>query len=180
MDGRTYNVLFLCTGNSARSILAEGILRQDGQGRFNAHSAESQPRGTVNRLALKVLGDHGYPTEGYRSKSWDEFAAPGAPVMDFILTVCDTAAGEACPVWPGHPSIAHWGIEDPAAVAGSDLDREQAFVQAFHLLKSRISAFAHLPLASLDQFTMRTRLRVIGYMKGESKLAGGECGPQVG
>jgi arsenate reductase len=131
-------------------------------------------------MALKVLGDHGYPTEGYRSKSWDEFAAPGAPVMDFILTVCDTAAREACPVWLGHPSITHWGIADPAAVAGSDLDREQAFVQAFQLLKSRISAFAHLPVENLDQFTMGTRLRAIGYLEGESKLARGECGPQVG
>ena len=107
MTERAYNVLFLCTGNSARSILAEGILRQDGRDRFNAFSAGSQPRGTVNPLALKVLGDYGYPTEGYRSKSWAEFAAPGAPVMDFVLTVCDTAAGEACPIWPGHPSIAY-------------------------------------------------------------------------
>jgi arsenate reductase len=131
-------------------------------------------------MALKVLGDHGYPTEGYWSKSWDEFAAPGAPVMDFILTVCDSAVGEACPVWPGHPSIAHWGIEDPAAVAGSDLDREQAFVRELQLLKSRISAFAHLPGENLDQFTMGTRLRAISYMERKSKLAGGESGPQVG
>jgi arsenate reductase len=107
MAERTYNVLFLCTGNSARSILAEGILRKVGEGRFTAHSAGSQPKGAVNPLALKVLGDHGYPIDGYRSKSWDAFAAPGAPVMDFVLTVCDSAAGEACPVWPGHPSIAH-------------------------------------------------------------------------
>src|SRR3712207_4428040 len=180
MTERAYNVLFLFTGNSARSILAEGILRQDGQDRFNAFSAGSQPRGTVNPLALKVLGDHGYPTGGYRSKSWDEFAAPGAPVMDFVLTVCDTAAGEVCPIWPGHPSIAHWGIEDPAATRGSDLDKEHAFVRAFYFLKSRISTFTHLPLATLDQFTMGTRLHAIGYMEGASKLSQGGSGPQVG
>jgi arsenate reductase len=165
MTERTYNVLFLCTGNSARSILAEGILRRDGQGRVTAYSAGSQPKGTVNPLALKVLGDHGYPTDGYRSKSWDEFAAPGAPVMDFVLTVCDSAAGEACPVWPGHPSIAHWGIDDPAAVEGSDTDKEQAFVRAFEFLKSRIGTFVHLPLAGLDRFTIGTRLQAIGHLE---------------
>jgi arsenate reductase (thioredoxin) len=115
MTERTYNVVFLCTGNPARSILAEGILRKDGEGRFIAYSVGSQPKGTVNPLALKVLGNHGYPTDGCRSKSWDEFAAPRAPVIDFVLTVCDSGAGEACPVWPGHPSIAHCGIDDPAA-----------------------------------------------------------------
>jgi arsenate reductase len=166
MIERTYNVLFLCTGNSARSILAEGILRRDGEGRFTAYSAGSQPRGAVNPLGLKVLGDHGYPTDGYRSKSWDEFAAPGAPVMDFVLTVCDSAAGEACPVWPGHPSIAHWGIEDPAAVEGSDADKEQAFVRAFQFLKSRIGTFLHLPPATLDQFGIGTRLQAIGHSEG--------------
>jgi arsenate reductase len=122
MSERTYNVLFLCTGNSARSILAEGMLRQDGESRFQACSAGSQPKGSVNPLALKVLGAHGYPTDGYRSKSWDEYAEPHAPVMDFVITVCDSAAGEACPLWPGHPSIAHWSINDPAAVSGSDKD----------------------------------------------------------
>ena len=137
MTERIYNVLFFCTGNSARSILAEGILRKDGQGRFMAYSAGSQPKGTVNPLALRVLEAHGYPTDGYRSKSWDEFAAPGAPVMDFILTVCDSAAGEACPVWPGHPSIAHWGIEDPTTIEGSEVDRAKAFVRAFQFLKNR-------------------------------------------
>ena len=131
MADRPYNVLFLCTGNTARSILAEGILRKDGAGRFNAYSAGSQPKGTVNPFALKVLGSFGYPTDGYRSKSWDEFAKPDAPVMDFIFTVCDSAAGEACPVWPGHPASAHWGIEDPAAVEGTDIEKERAFVQAF-------------------------------------------------
>jgi arsenate reductase (thioredoxin) len=165
MTERTYNVLFLCTGNSARSILAEGILRKDGEDRFTAYSAGSQPKGTVNPLALKVLGDHGYPTDGYRSKSRDEFAVPGAPVMDFVLTVCDSAAGEACPVWPGHPSIAHWGIEDPAAVEGSDADKEQAFLRAFQFLKSRIGTFLHLSLVSLDRFTMGTRLQAIGHLE---------------
>ena len=168
MTERTYNVVFLCTGNSARSILAEGILRKDGEGRFTAYSAGSQPKGTVNPLALKVLGDHGYPTDGYRSKSWDEFVAPGAPVLDFVLTVCDSAAGEACPVWPGHPSIAHWSIEDPAAVEGSDADKEQAFLRALEFLKSRIGTFAHLPLASLDRFTMGTRLQAIGHLEETS------------
>jgi arsenate reductase (thioredoxin) len=166
MIERTYNVVFLCTGNSARSILAEGILRRDGEGRFTAYSAGSQPKGMVNPLALKVLGDHGYPTDGYRSKSWDEFAAPGAPVMDFVLTVCDSAAGEACPVWPGHPSIAHWSLDDPAAVEGSDVDRAKAFVRAFQFLKSRIGTFLHLPLGSLDQFTIGMRLEAIGHLEG--------------
>jgi len=119
MADRPYNVLFLCTGNTARSILAEGILRKDGAGRFNAYSAGSQPKGTVNPFALKVLDAMGYPTDDFRSKNWEEFAKPGAPVMDFIFTVCNSAAGEACPVWPGHPATAHWGIEDPAAVEGS-------------------------------------------------------------
>src|SRR5215204_4363871 len=123
MADRIYNVLFLCTGNTARSILAEGILRKDGAGRFNAHSAGSQPKGTVNPFAIKVLGALGYPTEGYRSKSWEEFGQPGAPEMDFIFTVCDSAAGEACPVWIGHPMTAHWGVEDPAAVEGSEVDK---------------------------------------------------------
>ena len=177
MTERTYNVLFLCTGNSARSVLAEGIRREDGEGRFTAYSAGSQPNGTVNPLALKVLGDHGYPIDGYRSKSWDEFAAPGAPVMDFVLTVCDSAAGEACPVWPGHPSIAHWAIDDPAAVEGSDADKEQAFVRAFHAVKSRIDTFLHLPLVSLDRFTMGTRLQAIGHVEAASTVPAGRADP---
>ena len=168
MTERTYNVLFLCTGNSARSILAEGILRKDGQGRFMVYSAGSQPNGTVNPLALKVLSDRGYPADGYRSKSWDEFAIPEAPVMDFILTVCDSAAGEVCPVWPEHPSIAHWGIEDPAAAEGSDADKEEAVVRAFEFLKNRISTLIHLPLATLDRFTIGTRLQAIGHPEGAS------------
>ena len=177
MTERTYNVLFLCTGNSARSILAEGILRTDGAGRFMAYSAGSQPKGTVNPLALKVLGDHGYPTDGYCSKSWDEFAVPEAPVMDFVLTVCDSAAGEVCPVWPGHPSIAHWGIEDPAAVEGSDAHKEEAFVRAFEFLKNRISTFIHLPLAALDRFTIGTRLQSICHLEGASTVPASGAAP---
>jgi arsenate reductase (thioredoxin) len=163
MTERTYNVLFLCTGNSARSILAEGILRKDGEGRFMAYSAGSQPRGTVNPLAPKVLEAHSYPTDGFRSKSWDEFAGPGMPGMDFVITVCDSAAGEVCPVWPGHPSIVHWSLDDSAAVDGSEVDRAKAFVRAFQFLKSRIGTFVHLPLANLDQFTIGTRLQAISY-----------------
>jgi arsenate reductase len=175
MTERTYNVLFLCTGNAARSILAEGILRRDGEGHFTAYSAGNQPKGTVNPLALKVLGDHGYPTDGYRSKSWDEFAAPGAPVMDFVLTVCDSAAGEACPVWPGHPSIAHWGIDDPAAVEGSDADKEQAHIRAFEFLKSRIGTFIRLPSATLDEFTIATRLQALGHPGAASTVPAGRA-----
>ncbi|HEX2135444.1 MAG TPA: arsenate reductase ArsC [Microvirga sp.] len=178
MSDRTYNVLFLCTGNTARSILAEGILRRDGAGRFNAYSAGSQPKGTVNPLALKVLAAHRYPTDGYRSKSWDEYAEPGAPVMDFVITVCDSAAGEACPIWPGHPSIAHWGLDDPAAVEGSEADKERAFEQAFHFLRDRIRTFINLPLASLDQFTIGNRLRQIGHMEGASIGTTGDTGPR--
>jgi arsenate reductase (thioredoxin) len=131
----------------------------------------------VHPLALKVLGAHGYPTDGYRSKSWDEYAEPSAPVMDFVITVCDDAAGEACPLWPGHPSIAHWGIGDPAAIEGSNVDKEQAFERAFQVLKGRISTFIHIPLASLEPFTIGTPLRAIGYMEGASTVpAGGESG----
>ena len=166
MAERVYNVLFLCTGNTARSILAEGILRKDGAGRFNAYSAGSQPKGVVNPFALKVLESYGYPAEGYRSKNWEEFAGPDAPQMDFVFTVCDSAAGEACPVWPGHPATAHWGIEDPAAVEGSDLEKERAFVQAFKYLRNRIGAFLSLPLASLDAVSLKARLREIGQERG--------------
>jgi len=166
MAERPYNVLFLCTGNTARSVLAEGILRKDGAGRFNAFSAGSQPKGVVNPFALKVLDSFDYPTDGFRSKSWDEFARQDAPVMDFIFTVCDSAAGEICPVWPGHPASAHWGIEDPAAVQGLDIEKEKAFVQAFKYLKNRISAFLALPMASLDQIALTHHLREIGKLEG--------------
>jgi arsenate reductase len=168
MADRPYNVLFLCTGNSARSVLAESILRKDGAGRFNAYSAGSQPKGTVNPFAPKVLDALGYPTDGFRSKSWSEFADPGAPVMDFVFTVCDSAAGEACPVWPGQPMTAHWGIEDPAAVQGTDIEKERAFVLAARYLKNRISVFLNLPLASIDELSLQHRLRDIGRMEGST------------
>lgn len=168
MPDRSYNVLFFCTGNTARSILAEGILRKGGAGRINAYSAGSQPRGTVNPFALKVLDALGYPADGYRSKSWEEFAQPGAPVMDFVFTVCDSAAGEACPVWPGQPMTAHWGVEDPAAVEKADIEKERAFVQAAKYLKNRISTFRCLPLASIDQLSLQHRLRDIGRLEGST------------
>jgi protein-tyrosine-phosphatase/N-acetylglutamate synthase-like GNAT family acetyltransferase len=162
MAERVYNVLFLCTGNSARSILAESILTKEGKGRFRAFSAGSQPKGEVNPFALKVLDALGYPIEGFRSKSWDEFAVPGAPKMDFIFTVCDSAAGEACPVWPGQPVTAHWGIEDPAAVEGSDIEKETAFSLAARYMKNRIVAFLNLPLDSIDHLWLKTQLQAIG------------------
>lgn len=163
---RVYNVLFLCTGNSARSILAEAMLNKDGQGRFRAFSAGSQPKGQPHPLALQTLQESDYPTEGLRSKSWDEFAAPGAPVMDFVFTVCDNAAGETCPYWPGQPVTAHWGIEDPAAVEGSEIERKRAFVTAQRYLKNRIAAFVALPLGSLDQVALSSRVREIGQQAG--------------
>jgi arsenate reductase (thioredoxin) len=169
MPDRVFNVLFLCTGNTARSILAEAILRRDGAGRFNAFSAGSQPKGVVNPFALNLLKILDYPTEGLRSKSWEEYAAPDAPVMDFVFTVCDNAAGEACPVWPGRPMTAHWGIEDPAAVEGTDVQKQAAFVTAARFLKNRISVFANLPLKSLDKLTIAAQLREIGHMEGASK-----------
>jgi len=162
MTSPSLNVLFLCTGNTARSVLAEGILRKDGAGRFRSFSAGSQPKGVVNPFALKTLASNGYPTDGYRSKSWDEFAAAGAPRMDFIFTVCDNAAGEVCPIWPGHPTSAHWGVEDPAAVDGPDAVKDAAFDIAFHHLRDRITAFLALPVESLDRMTLQSRLRDIG------------------
>jgi protein-tyrosine-phosphatase len=171
MANRPYNVLFLCTGNSARSILAESILQKDGAGRFAAFSAGSQPKGIVNPFALKVLASYDYPATGYRSKSWEEFAASGAPVMDFVFTVCDSAAGETCPVWPGQPMTAHWGIEDPAAVQGTDIQKEAAFVTAFRYLKTRISIFTSLPLASIDKMALGKKLREIGRMDGATSSA---------
>jgi arsenate reductase len=164
----SYNVLFLCTGNSARSILAESILRKDGAGRFQAFSAGSTPKGKVHPLALSTLERMDYPTDGMRSKSWLEFAAPDAPVMDFVFTVCDNAAGEACPVWPGQPMTAHWGIEDPAAFEGTELEQQAAFITAFRYLKNRIGAFINLPLRSIDKLSLGTRLREIGRSEGAS------------
>lgn len=171
MPDRVFNVLFLCTGNTARSVLAEGILRHDGRGRFNAFSAGSQPKGVVNPFALKTLESYGYPADGYRSKNWDEFAAPDAPHMDFIFTVCDNAAGEACPAWPGKPVSAHWGIEDPAAVEGSDIEKQRAFNQAFRFMRNRIQAFIALPIKSLDALSLQSRLKEIGGLDGSTSAS---------
>lgn len=164
-----YDVLFLCTGNSARSILAESILRKDGAGRFRAYSAGSMPKGAVHPLALKVLESFGYPTVDLSSKSWGVFAEVGGPAMDFVFTVCDNAAGEVCPIWPGQPMTAHWGIDDPAGVSGNALAQEAAFVTAFRYMKNRINAFAALPIASLDRLSLTHRLREIGQSHGSSQ-----------
>jgi arsenate reductase len=163
-----FNVLFLCTGNSARSIMAEAILNKLGAGKFRAYSAGSQPKGRVNPHTIQLLQSLAYETSGFRSKSWNEFARPGAPALDFVFTVCDNAAGETCPVWPGQPMTAHWGIEDPAEVEGSDIEKEAAFVTAFRFLKNRIAAFTSLPLHSIDRLSLGTRLRDIGRMAGGS------------
>lgn len=171
MSEKLYNMLFLCTGNTARSILSEGILRKVGAGKFNAFSAGSQPKGVVNPFALKVLAAHDCPTDGLRSKSWHEFSAPGAPRMDFVVTVCDSAAGEACPLWPGQPVMAHWGIEDPAAVEGNDIEKERAFEQAYRFLSRRIETFVSLPLASLDSMKMQQEMKRIGGFEGMSGRA---------
>lgn len=169
MANRTYNVLFLCTGNSARSILAEALLNKEGTGRFRAFSAGSFPKGDVHPMALDVLSGLGFETDGLRSKSWDEFAAPGAPPIDFIFTVCDDAAGEICPIWPGHPMTAHWGIEDPAKVQGED--QRQAFLQALRFLRNRITLFLALPIDSLDRMALHASLRAIGAESGASRVA---------
>ena len=162
MTDKTYNVLFLCTGNSARSILAESILNQRGKGRFRAFSAGSHPNGRVNPFALELLAQSGHPVAGLRSKSWDEFAAPAAPELDFVFTVCDNAAGETCPYWPGQPVIAHWGLPDPAAVTGSDQDKAKAFRDTYVALERRISLFTSLPFAQLDQLSLVQKLQDIG------------------
>jgi protein-tyrosine-phosphatase len=157
---RTFNVLFLCTGNSARSILAEAILNKEGAGRFRAFSAGSFPKGEVHPAALHLLRELGYSTDGLRSKSWDEFAAAGAPQLDFIFTVCDNAAGETCPIWPGKPLTAHWGIPDPAAAP--EEEQAQAFREAFFALQNRIRLFLGLPFESIDDFSLQSRIREIG------------------
>jgi arsenate reductase len=166
-----FNVLFLCTGNSARSILAEAILNRVGGGAFRAYSAGSHPKGEVHPAALRLLRGMGYPTEGLRSKPWDEFAAPGAPRLDFVFTVCDQAAGEVCPIWPGQPMTAHWGIADPAAATGSDADISLAFAEAFRVLNNRIGLFAGLPIASLQKASLKRRLDEIGQSKDASQPA---------
>jgi arsenate reductase len=166
MSEHIHNVLFLCTGNSARSIMAEAILRKSGRGRFRAFSAGSQPKGAVNPFAIKVLKSLDYPTDDLRSKSWQEFTRPDAPVMDFAFTVCDNAAGEVCPTWPGQPMTAHWGIEDPAEVEGTDILKEAAFVEAFRLLNNRITIFTSLPMGSINQLSLAKQLRDIGRIDG--------------
>lgn len=162
MADRVYNVLFLCTGNSARSILAEALLNYEGRGRFKAYSAGSFPKGAVNPFALSTLKQAGLSIDGYRSKSWDEFGKPDAPVMDFVFTVCDDAAGETCPVWPGHPVTAHWGVPDPAAVEGDDAKKMKAFRDTLQTLSNRIRVFTALPLEKLDRLALKKHVDNIG------------------
>ena len=171
MSDRTFNVLFLCTGNSARSILGESIVNQPGAGRFKGFSAGSQPKGQVHPYALDLLASLGFPASGMHSKSWEVFAAAGAPHMDFVFTVCDSAAAEACPIWPGQPMTAHWGVPDPAAVEGSELDKRTVFREAFTALENRIRLFMSLPFASLDRMALQQRLDAIGRKSPSSAAA---------
>ena len=164
MGNRPYTVLFLCTGNSARSILAESLLNHHGRGKFRAYSAGSFPKGEVNPLALELLRRLDLPADGLRSKSWDEFAQGGAPELDFIITVCDNAAGEVCPIWPGHPVKAHWGLPDPADVEGTQAERLLAFRETVRVLENRIKPFVELPIASLDRLKVQEHVREIGRM----------------
>jgi arsenate reductase len=177
MSNKTYNVLILCTGNSARSIMAEAILNREGAGRIHAFSAGSQPKGLPNPYALSLLKDLGYDTDGLRSKSWDEFGGQTATKMDIIVTVCDSAAGETCPFWPGHPLVAHWGVPDPAAVEGTDAEKRAAFMEAYRRLGARISAFVNLELETLDLSTLKLRLADIGAMDGATRMAAAELDP---
>jgi protein-tyrosine-phosphatase len=169
MTERAFNVLFLCTGNSGRSILAEAILRKVGAGRFNAYSADSHPKGVVNPFALNEVEAMGCSAEGLRSKSWEEFAGPNALVMDFVFTLCDDAAGEPCPIWPGQPMTAHWGVGDPAAVEGTDIQKRAGFVLAARYIKNRISVFVSLPIGSLDKLSLDAKLREIGALEGSTR-----------
>lgn len=162
MSDDVFNVLFLCTGNSARSILAEAILNREGQGRFRAFSAGSHPKGAVHPYTLQLLKTANHDTSFARSKSWEEFAAPDAPKMDFVFTVCDDAANEACPVWPGQPMTAHWGVPDPAAVEGTDAEKHFAFADTYRMLSNRLSIFVSLPMKSLDRLALQRRLDEIG------------------
>ncbi|MEQ8296994.1 MAG: arsenate reductase ArsC [Nitratireductor sp.] len=162
MSDRIYNVLFLCTGNSARSILAEAILNRVGNGRFRAFSAGSQPKGAVHPATLRLLGAMNHDTGFARSKSWEEFSGPDAPALDFVFTVCDSAAAESCPIWPGQPMSAHWGVPDPAAAEGTEAEKNLAFADAYRMLSNRIAVFTSLPLASIDQLTLQKRLEAIG------------------
>lgn len=169
MSDHVYNVLFLCTGNSARSILAEALLNFMGKGRFRGFSAGSRPAGRVNPYALELLAKHGIPTPDARSKSWDEFSGPDAPPLDFVFTVCGNAAGETCPAWTGQPLTAHWGVDDPAAVEGGDADKRQAFVKAYTELAHRIGIFTSLPVATLDQLALKRHLDDIGHAWPEAR-----------
>ncbi len=162
MPVKSYNVLFICTGNSARSVIAEGLMNELGKGRFIAFSAGSHPKGSVHPLALKTLAAHRIPTDGFRSKSWEEFAGPEAPALQFVFTVCDQAAGEICPVWPGQPMTAHWGMPDPAAAEGDGPAVEKAFLDTFITMKRRIQLMLSLPLASLDRMAIQRELKDIG------------------
>jgi arsenate reductase (thioredoxin) len=162
MANSVYNVLFVCTGNSARSIIAEGLMNEAARGRFKAYSAGSHPTGVVNPFALEALAEARIPTDGFRSKSWDEFASPGAPPLDFVMTVCDRAAGETCPFWPGQPTTAHWGVPDPAAVVGSDEEKRKAFRETAVTLKRRIDLMLSLPMQSLDSIAIGREVKDIG------------------
>jgi arsenate reductase (thioredoxin) len=168
---RVFNVLFLCTHNSARSVIAECVMNKLGNGRFRGYSAGSMPSGRVHPLALALLASLGYDTLGLRSKSWEEFAAPGAPQLDFIFTVCDNAANEVCPVWPGKPISAHWGVPDPSAAQGTEAERRFAFADTHRMLSQRISAFVDLPFDALDALTLNQRVRDIGHMEGHTEGA---------
>ena len=169
MADRVYNVLFLCTGNSARSILAESLINHWGKGKFRGFSAGSHPKGEVNPIAIELLEHLDLPTEGLRSKPWDEFAAPGAPALDFVFTVCDNAAGEACPYWPGQPMTAHWGVADPAAVLGTHSEKWIAFRRAFNALENRIKLFTSLPIAALDRVKLQAQVDAIGQTPPEER-----------
>jgi arsenate reductase len=171
---RVFNVLFLCTHNSARSVIAEAILNKLGHGRFRAFSAGSAPRGAINPNTAALLAQLDYDTSGFRSKSWDEFAKPGAPPIDFVITVCDDAAGEACPVWPGKPMTAHWGIPDPSQASGTEAEVALAFKDAYRMLQRRIEAFVSLPVASLDKMTLQAKMKDIGRLPGATAKAATE------
>ncbi len=162
MSNKQFNILFLCTGNSARSIMAEALVTTMGHGQFKGYSAGSNPNGVVNPYAIEQVKKTGYPTDNLRSKSWDEFAAPDAPHMDFIITVCDNAAGEVCPIWPGHPSSAHWGFQDPAAVEGTDEDKRAAFESVFKQILARMNTFVSLPLHMLEKHAIHQEIKKIG------------------
>jgi protein-tyrosine-phosphatase len=172
MADRPFNVLFLCTGNSARSIVAEAILNRLGAGKFRAYSAGSHPKGQVNPHTIQLLRNLNYDTSGFRSKSWNEFARPGAPPLDFVFTVCDNAAGETCPLWPGQPMTAHWGVPDPAEAKGNDAEIALAFKDTYRMLNQRIGIFTALPLRSLDQLSLQNKLREIGRMPGAAATNG--------